>query len=512
MIPHPLVLIILDGWGHRTVTKANAIAAANTPIWNQLINHHPYTTLSASGLDVGLPAGQMGNSEVGHLTIGAGRTVFQDLTRISMAVENGLFNQNPVLLSTLDQVVQNASTLHIIGLLSPGGVHSHEHHIQALVQLAAKKQLHRICIHAILDGRDTPPKSAEASLLTLENICQSLPKPTQAKIASISGRYYAMDRDQRWDRTQAYFDLLTVGKASGSFKTALQGLMAAYARGETDEFVKPTMLTPVQTIQHGDAVVMMNFRADRIRQLSIALAAPHFLGFSRAFLPKLSKFVTLTEYAKDLNAKVAFPHESLKNTLGEYLQTHHLKQLRIAETEKYAHVTFFFNGGREAPFLHEHRILIPSPLVSTYDVCPEMSAFKLTEKLIQAIEQREYGVIICNYANADMVGHTGNFQATVKAIEVLDTCLGKVLQALNVVGGEAFITADHGNAELMFDEISNQPHTAHTLERVPFIYVGRSARVIKEFGMLSDISPTLLSLLNLPKPTEMTGTPLIQLS
>jgi len=511
MTPRPILLLVLDGWGCRATAQHNAIAAAQTPTWNKLLAECPQTTLSASGLDVGLPENQMGNSEVGHLTLGAGRVVFQDLTRISETIDDGTFNQNPVLKAACETAAKTQRTLHVLGLLSPGGVHSHEDHLRALVWLAARKGVPNVLIHAFLDGRDTPPQSAKTSLLALQKVCQSMPNTTHARIASISGRYYAMDRDKRWERTQAVYELLTEGEAKWFSSSATEALIAAYNRGETDEFVNPTLITPVTPIVDGEVVVFMNFRSDRARQLSAAFCDTDFSGFTRTRHPQLADFVTLTEYDKNLKATVAFPPISLKNMLGEYLQDQHLRQLRIAETEKYAHVTFFLNGGRETPFEGEDRILVPSPKVATYDLCPEMSAVELTEKLVTAIRAQRYDVIIGNYANADMVGHTGNFSATVQAIETLDICLGKVLAALKEVGGEALITADHGNAELMFDQSSEQPHTAHTLERVPLIYVGRPAQITQEQGTLSDVAPTVLALMNLPKPAEMTGTSLISL-
>jgi len=510
IIPCPIVLIVLDGWGCRTSPQANAIASANTPTWHKLWQTYPHTTLAASSLEVGLPAGQMGNSEVGHLTMGAGRVIFQELTRISKAIHDGEFKENPVFNKAFTIAAQEHKTVHILGLVSKGGIHSHEEHLYALLQSATAKGVPNMVVHAFLDGRDTPPKSAHDSLVALEKLCHSLNSKTQVRIGSISGRYYAMDRDKRWERTQAVYTLLTQGKALRSASSAIEALEFAYAEGETDEFVTPTVLTPSQPIQDGDIVIFMNFRADRARQLSAALYDPNFSQFKREVFPRLSTFVTLTEYEEHLNAKVAFPPPSLKNTLGEFLQSQNLRQLRIAETEKYAHVTFFFNGGKESLFTGEDRILIPSPKVPTYDVCPEMSALALTAQLVKAIEEQTYSVIICNYANADMVGHTGNFNATVSAIETLDQCLEKVLQALETVGGEAIITADHGNAELMFDENTKQAHTAHTSERVPFIYVGRKeASITTTHGTLSDIAPTLIYLLGLTSPNEMTGATLI---
>ena len=504
---HPTVLIILDGWGQQPANATNAISLAQTPTWDALQAQYPHTTLTASGLDVGLPDGQMGNSEVGHLTLGAGRVVLQDLTRINAAIENKTFEQNPILLEVLNKIAGTTKALHVMGLLSPGGVHSHEAHIHALLRLAASKKISRIFIHAFLDGRDTPPQSAKASLTALQQCCRNLNNVTHARIASISGRYYAMDRDKRYDRTQSVYELLTDSKAPYFFNSATEALIAAYSRGETDEFVKPTLITPSVAIENDDAVIFMNFRSDRARQLSHAFLDPNFSGFARKRRPILSAFATLTNYDPTLEASVLFPTTPLKNLLGDYLQQLGLTQLRIAETEKYAHVTFFFNGGQEIAAAAEDRILIPSPKVATYDLTPEMSAIELTEQLIAAIQQKKYDVIICNYANADMIGHTGNLQAAIKAIECLDICLAKVIAALKTVNGEAIITSDHGNAEEMLDA-TNQPHTAHTLAQVPCLYVGRAA-VIAPQGTLKDVAPTLLMLLDLPQPPEMTGRSLL---
>lgn len=510
MTPRPIALIILDGWGSRDSLAANAIKNAQTPYWDSLCQTYPQTTLSASGLEVGLPEGQMGNSEVGHLTMGAGRVVLQEFTTISKSIDSGAFAQHQKLNAALIKTAKGNHALHILGLLSPGGVHSHETHIHTLIKLAAEKGVQFIYVHAFLDGRDTPPQSAKDSLLTLQQICESV-QPAKAKIASLCGRYYAMDRDKRWERTESVYRLLTEGKAAMVALDPIAALDAAYERGETDEFLKPTLIDHTPPIGHHDTVVFMNFRADRARQLSDAFRNPEFTGFTRTVCPMLSAFITLTEYSKTLDATVLFPATIPRNMLGEYLAQHHLRQLRIAETEKYAHVTFFFDGGRETLLPGEDRLLIPSPKVATYDLCPEMSAPALTEKLVSAIQQQAYDVIICNYANADMIGHTGNFQATIQAIETLDSCLAQVLEALTSVGGEAIITADHGNAECMFDAITQQAHTAHTLERVPFVYVGRKASITHTTGTLADIAPTLLTLLGLPIPTDMTGATLVRI-
>lgn len=508
----PLVLIILDGWGYREDTQYNAIASASTPFWHKLWQDYPHTLAVASGLAVGLPEGQMGNSEVGHLHMGAGRQVPQDLTRIDLAIQSGEFDENPVLTRMIDELIRHNKALHVFGLLSAGGVHSHELHIQAMVKLAAKRGLKNIYLHAFLDGRDTPPKSAKKSLLMMEQTYQTL---GCGQTASLVGRYYAMDRDKRWERTARAYDLLTEGKAAHHATNALIGLEQAYLRGETDEFVQPTTIhaddQPPTTLQDGDAVVFMNFRSDRARQLTRALTQSAFDGFYRHIKPTLSNFVTLTEYAADIPAEVAWPSISLHNNIGECVANRGYRQLRIAETEKYAHVTFFFNGGEEKPYPGEDRILVPSPKVATYDLQPKMSANELTEQLVEAIKKREYALIVCNFANPDMVGHTGDLNATINAIEVIDHCLSRIVSALQTVGGEALITADHGNAECMFDPATGQPHTAHTSNLVPVIYIGRSAEPTTKEGVLYDIAPTVLELMGIKKPEEMTGKMLFRL-
>lgn len=508
--PKPIVLIVLDGFGYREEQEANAIAAARKPTWDHLLAHYPWTLLSGSGEDVGLPDGQMGNSEVGHLHIGAGRVVYQELSRISHAIEDGSFFQNTALSQAMIDARDHDRTVHIMGLLSPGGVHSHEQHIQAAITLAAQHHVKRVFLHAFLDGRDTPPKSAAASLKALHDHCQA---HATGAIASIVGRYYAMDRDKRWDRTEAAYRLLTERQAAYHSSNAQQALAEAYARGETDEFVKPTVIDTKDdaAIRDGDIVVFMNFRADRARQLTRALTDPAFKEFPHSVSIPATRFITLTQYAADIAATVAFSPISLSNSLGEYLQNLGLKQLRLAETEKYAHVTFFFNGGSEKIFDGEERLLIPSPKVATYDQQPEMSAPQVTDALVAAILDQKFDVIICNYANADMIGHTGNFAATVQAIECLDHCLGRVMQALQTVGGEMLITADHGNAEKMFDHHTHQAHTAHTSDPVPFVYMGRDAIATTAEGTLCDVAPTLLRIMDLPIPSEMTGHPLFQL-
>ncbi|WP_430457101.1 2,3-bisphosphoglycerate-independent phosphoglycerate mutase [Rheinheimera sp.] len=501
----PLVLLILDGWGYREDPADNAIAQANTPVMDRLWRDCPHSLISGSGLDVGLPDGQMGNSEVGHVNLGSGRVVYQELTRITKAISDGDFFENPVLTGAVQTAVQAGKAVHLMGLLSPGGVHSHEDHLIAMIELAARQGADKIYLHAFLDGRDTPPRSAEASLLRVEQRCRELGK---GQIASVIGRYFAMDRDKRWDRVEQAYDLIVDGVAAYTATDAVSALQAAYERGENDEFVKATAIVgndgkPVQ-LQDGDALIFMNFRADRARQFSRTFTEPTFDAFARKRVVQLGAFVQLTEYAADIKAPVAYPPESLNNVLGEWLAKHQKTQLRISETEKYAHVTFFFSGGREDVFAGEERILVPSPNVATYDLQPEMNSTLLTDKLVDAIHSGKFDVIICNYPNGDMVGHTGILSAAIKAVEAVDHCIGRVVAALESVGGECIITADHGNAEQMVDHESGQAHTAHTSDPVPLIYVGRPADVVNG-GILSDIAPTMLTLLGMPVPAEMTG-------
>ncbi|RMG31096.1 MAG: 2,3-bisphosphoglycerate-independent phosphoglycerate mutase [Gammaproteobacteria bacterium] len=509
--PTPMVLVILDGWGHRDDPEWNAIAAARTPVWDRLWSRYPHTLIRTSGASVGLPGDQMGNSEVGHLNLGAGRVVYQEFTRVSRAIKTGSFFTNRTLTDAVDLARDHGRAVHILGLLSPGGVHSHEEHIHAMAELAVKRGAEKVYLHAFLDGRDTPPQSAEGSLRRLEEKLQAL---GGGRIASMIGRYYAMDRDHRWPRIQAAYALMVEGRAVHRAPDALSGLAAAYARGETDEFVQATAIVPdgeaPVRMEDGDVVVFMNYRSDRARQITRAFIEDPFEGFARPRRPRLGRFVSLTEYHADFPIPVAFPPERLDNTLGEYLARLGRRQLRLAETEKYAHVTFFFNGGREEPFEYEDRILVPSPMVATYDQQPEMSAPEVTDRLVEAIESGRYDVIVTNYANPDMVGHTGNFEAAVAAIEALDACLGRVVEALARTGGEMLITADHGNAEKMRDERTGQPHTAHTTDLVPLVYVGRPAEMSAQ-GSLCDVAPTLLHLMGLAVPDEMTGTSLVQL-
>ena len=509
----PVLLIILDGFGHREECEDNAICQARKPHWNFLWATYPHTTINASEHWVGLPDHQMGNSEVGHMNIGAGRVVYQDYTRIEKAIETGELFRNPVLVKAVETARAGGRALHILGLLSPGGVHSHESQIHAMMEMAARGGVRDIRVHAFLDGRDTPPRSAEASLAATGEKCAQLGVGT---IASICGRYYAMDRDQRWERVEPAYRLIAEGKAEWRAASALEGLRAAYARGENDEFVKPTAIVPAgaapSRMNDGDAVVFMNFRSDRAREMTAALTAPQFNGFARGPAPRLGYMCTLASYGEDLSyVPAAYPPQSVANGFGEYISRLGLKQLRVAETEKYAHVTYFFNGGNETPYPGEDRVMVPSPKVATYDLKPEMSAFEITDKLVAAIKARRYDAIVCNFANGDMVGHTGNLAAATRAIEVLDECIGKVVTAMREAGGEVLITADHGNAEMMRDLQTKQAHTAHTLNLVPLLYIGRRARIAAQ-GALQDVAPTLLTMMGLQQPPEMTGTPLITLT
>jgi 2,3-bisphosphoglycerate-independent phosphoglycerate mutase len=506
--PKPLVLMILDGFGHSDNPESNAIMAANTPNYDRLRATSPHGLISGSGMDVGLPDGQMGNSEVGHMNLGAGRVVYQDFTRVTKAIRDGEFFSNPTITGAVDSAVKAGKAVHILGLLSDGGVHSHQDHLVAMAELAAQRGAEKIYLHAFLDGRDTPPRSAQSSIELLDATFAKLGK---GRIASLIGRYYAMDRDNRWDRVTQAYNLLVDGKAEFTASSASEGLAAAYARDESDEFVKATAIGEAVSIEDGDAVVFMNFRADRARELTRAFVEPGFKEFERARVPQLAGFIMLTQYSASIATPSAYKPEALTNVLGEYLANNGKTQLRIAETEKYAHVTFFFSGGREEPFIGEERILIPSPNVATYDLQPQMSAPEVTDKIVDAIENQRYDVIIVNYANGDMVGHTGVFSAAVAAVECLDSCIGRIVNALDKVGGEALITADHGNVEQMADESTGQAHTAHTCEPVPFIYVGKRPASIRNGGVLADVAPTLLTLMGLPVPPEMTGTSIVEL-
>lgn len=505
-IHKPLVLMILDGWGYREETQHNAIASANTPQWDEWWQTRPHILLDASGHQVGLPDKQMGNSEVGHMHIGAGRVIKQDFTRINEAIASGEFAKNPVLIKLIEDMKTSGKNLHVMGLLSPGGVHSHENHLFAFLSLCKEQRFKQVYLHLFLDGRDTPPQSALGSLAKLK---QELEKYPVATIASISGRYFAMDRDHRWERVAPVYNLLTEARSSYHFDTAEQAIKAFYAENKSDEFIPPTLIGEGKAIEDGDSLLFFNFRADRARQLTRSFIDETFNGFIRSKQPRLAHFVSMTFYAKNLTTEAVFPSLFLQNTLGEILAANGLNQLRIAETEKYAHVTFFFNGGSEQVYPNEDRVLISSPLIATYDLLPEMSAPELTHSLVDAIRSEAYDVIICNYANADMVGHSGDFNATVKAIECLDRCMHEVWQALANTGGALLITADHGNAEAMFDEQTHQAHTAHTSQPVPLLYVGGDWHFNCTKGSLIDIAPTMLALLGITQPAEMTGNSLL---
>ena len=500
----PLLLLILDGWGVRENAPDNAIAAASTPNWDRLWNECPHALLETSGEAVGLPAGQMGNSEVGHMNIGAGRIVYQELTRISKAIESGDFGNNAALVETIEAAGEH--TVHVMGLLSDGGVHSHEDHFFATLKLAAEHHAGPIRVHLFLDGRDTPPRSARDSIERLTGVLADIP---QARVASVSGRYWAMDRDQRWDRIERAWRAIAQARADFTADSAMEALEQAYERGENDEFVQPTLVAGGSALENGDSVIFINFRADRARQLTRVLTNPDFDAFD-ARRPELAAIATMTQYESDLDTRVAFPPARLDQLLGQELAAAGVPQLRIAETEKYAHVTYFFNGGMEQVFDGEDRKLIPSPKVATYDLQPEMSAPELSDELVRAIESRKWPVIICNVANPDMVGHSGKFDAAVDAVEAVDRLLGQVVDAISAADGEMLVTADHGNVEQMTDPDTDQPHTAHTTNPVPLVFFGRAATVARS-GSLRDIAPTLLSLLGLEIPEAMTGRPLVRI-
>ncbi len=508
----PVILIVLDGFGINHHTQGNAVAAAKAPLFTSLFRDFPNTELHASGEHVGLPDGQMGNSEVGHLNLGAGRIVYQDITRISKSIRDGDFYKNPVLLAAMDRVREKGTTLHLMGLLSDGGVHSHLDHIMAMFDLAKSRGVGKAVFHAFLDGRDTPPSSALGYLVRLQ---AHLARTGAGSIATVMGRYYAMDRDKRWERVQKAYDAMVLGE--GIRKTSADdAVKGSYEHQRTDEFVLPAVITdprtglPVATMGDGDAVIFCNFRSDRAREITRALTDPAFDGFRRERIPQLASFVCLTTYDETFGLPVAYGPVRLTKILGEVLSQKGIRQLRIAETEKYAHVTFFFNGGREEPFALEDRVLIPSPRdVATYDLKPEMSAREVTDETVKRIRTREYGFILINFANPDMVGHTGVLAAAVRAVEVLDDCLGRIKQAAEETGARMVITADHGNLEVMEDNASGQPHTAHTTGPVPFIIVGLRTG-LRSGGCLADVAPTVLQLLGLPQPKEMTGKSLLK--
>lgn len=501
---NPVALIIMDGWGIGDMNdSSNAIAIAKTPVIDNLMKNYPHTCLQCSGEAVGLPDGQMGNSEVGHTNIGAGRVVYQELTRITKAIREGDFFKNPVFLNVIAEVKKNHTALHIMGLLSDGGVHSHNQHLYALLKLAKQEGLKKVYVHAFLDGRDVPPSSAAAYVAELE---QEIKAIGVGRIATLAGRYYAMDRDKRWDRVQKAYDAIARGTGVKA-ADAVKAVETSYAAAVTDEFVVPTVIGDYEGMANGDGVIFGNFRPDRARELTHVFTDAAFDGFARREDLKLA-FATLTQYEAGIDAAVAYTPQTLTNTLGETIEKNGLTQLRIAETEKYAHVTFFFNGGVEEPYAGEERILVPSPKVATYDLQPEMSAVEVTDKVVAAIKAKKYDFIILNYANGDMVGHTGIVSAAVKAVETVDASVGRFVEAMKSVGGTVCITADHGNAELMVDPETKEPFTAHTTNVVPFITVSDTIKSLHK-GALCDIAPTLLTIAGLEIPAEMQGQSLV---
>lgn len=502
----PVILVILDGFGINPRKEGNAVANAATPNLDKLLKNYPNSRLSMSGVDVGLPDGQMGNSEVGHMILGAGRIVYQDLTLIHKDIDDGTFYKNPVLLDALRKTKAKSNRLHLLGLLGDGGVHSHQRHMEAIIEMARREQIGAVYLHLFLDGRDTPPNSAEQFVLDLDEKRKAYPN---AKIATVTGRYYAMDRDKRWDRVEKAYLCLTEGSGNKA-PSALDAIRASYKEKITDEFVLPTVIASEGLIRDGDGVIFFNFRADRARELTRALTDEEFNEFSRRRID-LANFVTMTQYDETFKVPVAYAPREIRRILGEITSQANVRQLRIAETEKYAHVTYFFNGGEESKFPGEERILIPSPRdVATYDLKPEMSAREVTESLVKYVREQDVGLVIANYANADMVGHTGNFEAAVRAVEVIDDCLGKVVDAAMSKKGKVVITADHGNIEQLIDYDTGMPHTAHTTNLVPVILVDEERRKCRlSQGSGVDIAPTILQLLNLAQPQEMTGRSLI---
>lgn len=504
----PVMLLILDGWGYREkVTEDNAIEQGYTPNWHYLLDNYPHCFVETSGYDVGLPDGQMGNSEVGHTNLGAGRVVMQDLPKIDLAIKDGTLEKNPVLVQMINKLKETKGTCHLMGLMSPGGVHSHQTHIEAMCRILQKNDI-KVNVHAFLDGRDTPPQSAKGFLQTFENNIKDLP---DVKIATISGRFYAMDRDKRWDRVEKAYNNIVLADGM-RFASADEAISESYKNNVTDEFVIPAVIGDYNGAKDGDSVLMINFRADRAREILYALGDKEFSGFERKKVINFADLVGMVEYSVDHNRfmKTIFAPESLKNIFGEVVANHGLTQLRIAETEKYAHVTFFFNGGEEKEFNGEERILINSPKVATYDLKPEMSVYEVTIALTDAIEKQKYDVIICNFANGDMVGHTGIMDAALKAVASVDDCLGKVMHAIKSVDGVLLVTADHGNVEKMIDEKTGEPYTAHTVGKVQAVlYNAQDSIDYLKDGRLADIAPTLLDLMKIEKPVEMTGNSLI---
>ena len=503
------MLMILDGFGINENEKGNAVKLAKTPVLDKLMKQNPTTVIKTSGLDVGLPEGQMGNSEVGHTNIGAGRIVYQELTRITKSIEDGDFFSNPELVAAIENCKKNHTKLHIMGLLSDGGVHSHIRHLYGLLELAKRKDFENVYVHCFMDGRDTPPASGETYIAQLE---EKMKEKGIGKIATVSGRFYSMDRDKRWQRIQKSYDALVNGKGLTA-TSAMQAVEASYQKEVFDEFIEPTVICngtePVATIGKHDSVIFFNFRPDRAREITRTLVDPEFNEFKTKKDLNLF-FVCMTPYDETLpNVEIAFKKEQLKNTFGEVVSKHGLTQLRIAETEKYAHVTFFFNGGEEKQYPGEDRILVPSPKVETYDMKPEMSALEVTEKVLEAINSKKYDTVILNYANPDMVGHTGSLEAAIKAVETIDGCVGRVVEAINNQNGVLIITADHGNCEQMIDYKTGEPHTAHTTNKVPLILVGIDNVTLRE-GKLSDLAPTMLQIMGIEKPEEMTGESIIE--
>ena len=502
----PTLLMILDGFGYNKSDYGNAVQAAKTPNLERFLHHYPHTLIGASGMDVGLPDGQMGNSEVGHTNIGAGRIVYQELTRITKSIQDGDFFENPALLEAIENCKKKSSALHLIGLVSDGGVHSHNTHLYALLELAKRHGVEKVYVHCLMDGRDVPPNSGKEFIAQLQEKCKEI---GVGQIATIIGRYYAMDRDNRWDRVEKAYAAMVYGEGNISARTG-EVMQSSYDAGITDEFVLPTVCIQGAGIAEGDSVIFFNFRPDRAREITRALVDPDFDGFKRRSFPKLT-YVCMTQYDATMpNVLVAYRPQSLENVFGKYISEQGLTQLRIAETEKYAHVTFFFNGGVEAPFEGEDRCLVPSPKVATYDLKPEMSAIEVTDELLERLSSGKYDVIILNYANCDMVGHTGVFEAAVKAVETVDACMGKVIDRVVAMGGKALITADHGNADQMY-EPDGSAFTAHTTNPVPLIAVGIGEGKLAEpmTGRLADLAPTLLEMMGLPQPAEMTGKSLL---
>jgi 2,3-bisphosphoglycerate-independent phosphoglycerate mutase len=503
----PVVLCVLDGWGYRPSGVGNAIYQANTPCMDRLFNTYPHSLLQASEGYVGLPEGQMGNSEVGHTNIGAGRVVLQDLPKINKAIQEDTLRQNPVLLDLVAQLKSTSGVCHVMGLLSPGGVHSQQKHFEYIAKSLADYGVF-VVIHGFLDGRDTPPKSAHGNVQSFMDACRSSPN---IKFGTYMGRFYAMDRDKRWERIECAYDALVLGKGTRT-DNPVAAIEASYGQGVTDEFVMPIVLDDYQGMKDGDAILMINYRNDRAREILTALVDPSFTHFDRKQVIRFVDAVGMVSYSEqlDIYMQALFAPEQITHTLGEVISAAGLKQLRIAETEKYAHVTFFFNGGEEREFSGEHRILVPSPKVATYDLQPQMSAVEVTDRLIEAIDKDIYDLILVNYANTDMVGHTGDEQAAILSVEAVDACMDRLSETVLKRGGALLITADHGNVEVMIDEMTGQPHTAHTLNPVPFIVVAEpfKGKVVKD-GLLSDVAPTVLSLMNLPKPVEMTGKSLL---